>query len=201
MQSILQPIARYTRFVLFGKHALWVLAGGLTAAIAVVATMNAGDTGSRIIFSGADGKQQAAQPEPASMQRPRYQGVDASNRPFNITADEATQIDANTVDLTNLNADMTLQDKAWVALTAGHGRYRMDTEVLELTSSVNMFYEGGYEFRSDSATLFLQEGRVEGTQPVEGQGPSAILKADRFKVLDRGNILQFNENVKVTLYL
>lgn len=198
--SLFEQVARYTKLVLFGKRALWVLAVTLTLGVITTAWINSEDTGSRLIFSAIKAGAIAA-PEPADMLRPHYQGIDRKNRPFTITADRATQLDAETVEMENVSADMAMGETGWTALTANHGLYHMKTKQLVLTDHVNLFYEGGYEFRSDRAEIQVEEGTASGDLPVEGQGPAGQLKADRFKVLDHGAILRFNGNVWVKLFV
>lgn len=198
--NALESVTRYTHFVLLGKRALWLFALALLAALVAVVWINMGDEGGRITFSGAVPKGSRAD-EHDAMVRPRYQGVDSRNRPFTITADRAVQQDANTVLLEAVKADMTLEDSAWLALEARQGTYDIPTRHLTLRGDIHLFYEGGYEFRSEEARIDIPAGTAAGSQPVEGQGPSGILKADSFTVLDRGAVLRFNGHVHVTLYL
>lgn len=192
----------YTRLVSLGKRALWLLAIVLTLGLIVLAWVNRADETSRIVFSGEEGaKAKPAAPEPAAMLRPRYQGIDAKNRPFNVTAERAVQEDANAVRLERVDADMTLADTSWLVLTARGGLYKVQEKTLDLSGDIHLFYEGGYEFRTEHAFLNINTGQATGEQPVEGQGPAGTLKADRFTIEDRGAILRFNGNVQVVLYL
>lgn len=197
MQALLGPLARYTRFVLLGKRALWVMALLLAVTLIAVAWLNSGEGGARIVLASRDKDEgQAA----ALMSKPRYQGLDAKNQPFNILAERAVQRDMNTVELQQVSADLSTNDGRWLALTATGALYRTEAKLLDLSGGVSLFYDEGYEFRTDRVRLDVGAGTAEGEVPVEGQGPAGTLKADRFKVLDRGAILQFNGNVKVTLY-
>ena len=63
-----------------------------------------------------------------------------------------------------------------------------------------MFYDGGYEFRSDYAQVDIKEGAAYGDSPVEGQGPMGTLTADSFNITERGKVIRFNGSVKMTLY-
>lgn len=197
MYSMLAPLARYTQLVLLGKRALWVLAVLLTLILLAVALLNGGDKGARITLNQASS---SAPQEPAIMSRPRYQGLDSDNHPFTITADRALQPDRETVNLENVSADIMLEQDAWMALTANAGTYGMAGKILRLKGGVSLFYEGGYEFRTEHAVINVATNTAEGDAPVEGQGRAGILKADSFKVLDRGKVLQFNGNVYVKLY-
>lgn len=193
--GIFHSVRRYTRFVLFSKWLLWIAAGGLFVAVVVMSWVNTGDGSARLVFTNPQQSQQGEE----VMLRPHYQSVDKNDQPFNVTADTATQKDAETVLLKNLNADMSFKDSRWAALSANEGTLRTNKKKLDLAGAVNMFYDGGYEMRTELALVDMAAGSIEGPKPVEGQGPSGTLKADRFKVREKGKVLYFEGNVKVTL--
>lgn len=195
--SLLSSVRRYTRFVLFSKWLLWIFALGLAVAVVVMSWVNTGDGSARLVFTSP----QQSQNSEEVMVKPHYQGVDRSDQPFSVIADTATQKDADTVVLENLHADMTFKDSRWAALSSNHGVLRMKDKKLELAGAVDMFYDGGYEMRTELALVDMGAGEVDGPKPVEGQGPSATLKADRFKVREKGKVLFFEGNVKVNLDL
>jgi len=194
---LLDNAPRHSRLVGAIKRALWILAGLLAFILIAISWMNGGESGSRIVLSSTSS---AGHSEASVMRRPHYLGVDEKNRPFTILADSATQPDSNTVILSNVSADMTTEEHNWLAVTAGNGIYHSDSKTLHLAGGTSLFYEGGFEFRSEEADIDINAGTAAGNRPVEGQSPTGILKADRFKVLDRGKILQFNGHVYVTLY-
>lgn len=189
-------MARYTRFVALSKRSLWVLVALMVAGVVWIASDNTGENGARIVFSSIK-KSGALQ---NVMQKPHYQGVDASNRPYTIIADEATQIDKDNVTLTKMRADMVLSNGSWIALNAGKGSLNLLTKQLELTGEVDVFYEGGYEFRSDHAHVDIDKGSAYGNSPVEGQGPLGTLMADGFTVSEHGKTIHFNGSVRMKLY-
>lgn len=193
--GIFHSVRRYTRFVLLSKWLLWIAAGGLFVAVGVMSSVNMGDGSARLVFTNPQQSQQGEE----VMLRPHYQSVDENDQPFSVTADTATQKDADTVLLKNLNADMSFKDLRWAALSANEGTLRTKQKKLDLAGAVNMFYDGGYEMRTELARVDMAAGSVEGPGPVEGQGPSGTLTADRFKVREKGKVLYFEGNVKVTL--
>jgi lipopolysaccharide export system protein LptC len=197
MQTFFRPIARYTRFVLLGKRALWTLSAVLFLGLIAWAWTNSSGGGARVVFSGKG----TGAAVPTAMLKPRYQGVDAQNRPFTVIADEALQPNNNTVELKHLSADMMTESGRWLALTSEKGTYTIDAKHLTLEQDVHLFYDGGYEFRTEFAEVDINAGTASGDKPVQGQGPGATLQANHFHVLERGAILRFNDSVKVTLYL
>lgn len=189
------PSARRSR-VQWGKRVLAGAALGLVCAIFYLSWQDSDSGGVRLVLSGNQEDADA----PTSMLRPRYQGADERGRPFTITADVANQPDKDTVQLTNLNADMVLEDTAWLALQANHGVLHVEAKQLELAGNINMFYEGGYELRTQSAQVDIQHGTARSLSPVEGQGPAGTISAEALEVQERGKRLVFNGSVKLILY-
>jgi lipopolysaccharide export system protein LptC len=142
------------------------------------------------------------QAENLSMMNARYDGVDEQNRPFSVTADLATQenADADIVDLALPKADITLEDGTWLVITAKTGRYRREAETVELNDDVVLFHDQGFEVRTDAATIFLREGAARGSAPVHGQGPSGMLASEGFHLIDRGKRIIFTGKSRMVLY-
>jgi len=190
------PVARYTRFVVFSKRFLWVLIAAIIALVVWIASDSSGENKARIVFSNI---MKSADLQNV-MVKPHYQGVDAHNRPFTVLAEQATQIDKDTVALTNIHADLNLGEGAWVALTAGAGTLNLQSKKMELTGGIDVFYEGGYEFRTDHAQVDIGQGSAYGDAPVEGQGPMGMLKSNGFSIQDHGAVIDFNGSVRMKLY-
>jgi lipopolysaccharide export system protein LptC len=153
----------------------------------------------------------------------KYDGVDAKNRPFSITAEAASQPDAasdgpaanpqqtadgaqpaapadNVINLKQIVADMTLVDGAWVALTADNGVYHRDTGTVDLSGNVELFHDTGLQFQTDAATVDLKNDTASGDQPVEGQRPDGMLAAQGFEVRDDGRTVVFTGRAYLKLY-
>jgi lipopolysaccharide export system protein LptC len=151
----------------------------------------------------------------------KYDGVDAKNRPFSITAEAATQPDNNPpadpnaalppgapdenaqqakpaapkpdsiINLKQIIADMTMTDGAWVAVTADAGVYDRDASTVDLSGNVTLFHDTGLQFETDAAKVDLKNDTAEGDQPVEGQNPDGTLAAEGFQVLNGGHTIVF----------
>jgi lipopolysaccharide export system protein LptC len=187
--------ARYTRFVGLSKRFLWVLVALMVALVVWIAS-DSTENGARLVFSGAKKGANLAN----VMANPHYQGVDARDRPYTVLADQATQVDADNVDMVKVRADMTMASGAWVALRSGAGHLNPQSKQLQLTGGVDLFYEGGYEFRSDHAHVDIGKGTAYGDAHVEGQGPPGTLTADSFTLSDHGQDIRFNGSVRMILY-
>lgn len=127
------------------------------------------------------------------MVNPRYIGVDDRNQPFTITASSATRADtkSNLVELDKPKADMALKDGHWVALTATTGTFSQDAQLIQLVDNVSLFHDMGYEFHTRSAYVDVKAGTAYGQEPIEGQGPLGTLKAQGFRIFDKGERVIF----------
>ena len=175
---------RYSVFVGFMKVLLPATAAALMLLVVAWPQFTLEDEGFRLSVS----KLAPDQAESLTMLNARFEGIDERNRPYTVTADIATQseTDSDLVTLERPKADITLEDGAWLALTAKSGEYRKEAQVLDLIGSVNLFHDKGFELRTESARVHLEKGMAEGAQPVEGQGSVGTIQAEGFRVLDWG---------------
>lgn len=134
--------------------------------------------------------------------RPRYTGVDESNRPFMLTADLARQDspDADLISLQAPKADITLEDGAWLAMTAESGAYYQRDKVLHLNGAVSLFHDGGYSVVTEEARVDFAAGTAEGNRPVLGEGPLGTLSAQGFRVIDKGEVLIFTGRARLVIH-
>jgi lipopolysaccharide export system protein LptC len=179
----------YSIFVGFMKVLLPALAVALILLVVIWPQLGRDDSRFRIRVSDIS----LEQADSLSMLNARFEGVDDHDQPFVLTADEATQTadDDNLVHLELPKGDMTLKDGTWLAMTAREGRYKRDTQVLELSGEVTLFHDQGFELRTEAARIDLDAGTAWGSEPVEGQGPFGNLVSEGFRVLDRGERIVF----------
>jgi lipopolysaccharide export system protein LptC len=192
----MSSVAKYTRLVLLGKNFLWILSAGIIALVVWIASTNNSDNGGRMVFTNVP---KSAELENL-MQKPRYQGVDVHNRPYTIEANNALQKDKDTIILEKVSADMTGDNNAWIAIKSGSGVLNTTTKQMELQKGVEIFYEGGYQFRTDHAHVDIGKGSATGDSRIEGQGGAGTLEAKSFSIVERGNIINFNGSVRMLLY-
>lgn len=157
----------------------------------------------------SDAKQQSS--SDVKLQKVQYNGVDANNRPFSITAESASQPqtpaaapapagDASIVNLEKLVADMTMGDGAWVAVTADNGVYHRDAGTVDLSGNVTLFHDTGLSFETDAATVDLKNDWARGDQPVEGQNAEGQLASQGFEVRDNGQTIVFTGRAYLKLF-
>lgn len=196
LSRFIDPVARYTRFVRSVRGILWSMIVLVIALIIYIASSNSSDDKTRLVFSSV--KKTGALEN--VMTNPHYQGLDAKNQPYSVMADEAIQQDTKTVLLKNIRADMDGKDNKWLALQAGEGELKIDQKTLMLSHGVEMFYDGGYEFRTPHAFIDIDKGSAKGDAAIEGQGAFGTLQANSFEVLERGKIIRFNGSVRMKVY-
>jgi lipopolysaccharide export system protein LptC len=124
---------------------------------------------------------------------PRYAGIDRVGRPFVITAAVGLQV-PNRQDLMSLQApraDMKTHHGDDVVVTAATGIYQSQAQLLDLFGDVRLVHHNGTRFVTDTARVDVANNTVEGSDPVEGHGPSGDVKGEGFRVLDKGNTIVF----------
>jgi lipopolysaccharide export system protein LptC len=129
----------------------------------------------------------------ATMLNPRFDGLDASDRPYSLTAETARQRRENRkiVDLVNPR----LEDWSSTQVRAREGVFNDGEDVLDLVGEVVMTDAAGYTFTADRTRFYLKENRVEGQTPLTGYGPMGEVRADTYQVLEDGNLLDLTGNV------
>ncbi len=180
---------RYSVFVGFMKVLLPAMAAALILLVAAWPQFTIDDGQFRLSIS----ELAPDQADSLTMLNARFDGMDESDRPYTITADMATQSDSDKdlIELELPKADVTLEDGTWLALTAKSGEYRRQSRLLELSGSVSLFHDGGFELRTEAARIDLGDGVAEGAQQVEGQGGAGFIEAEGFRVLNRGARILF----------
>jgi lipopolysaccharide export system protein LptC len=187
----------YGHFVGFMKVLLPTVATSLLLVVVIWPQLNEQNKAFEIGFKEID--KSAA--ENLRMEKARYTGVDRSKRPYSITAEEAEQLDplSPVIELVQPKADIVMQDGSWIAITAEVGNFNRATQFLELSGTVNLFHDKGYEFRTTSAVLDLRAGDAIGTEPVHGQGPFGNIQAESFIVRNRGERVEFHGKARVII--
>lgn len=135
------------------------------------------------------------------MLNPRYLGTDRQDRPFVVTAAVGQQVpdNANLMSLEKPRADLKAHDGAAVTVTAATGIYQSQAQVLDLFGNVRLVHQDGTEFTTETARLNVANNSGQGDEPVEGHGPSGDVKAQGFRIYDKGDTLIFTGNADVVL--
>jgi lipopolysaccharide export system protein LptC len=190
--------ARYSRFVQLTKLVLATVALVLLALVVAWPQFRSRDGGLPLGIAPT-GREDA---ESLHMVNPRYTGLDENSLPYEVTADLASQETAKSdlITLDNPKADMTMKDGTWMALSATSGLYGQKSQQLDLTGDVNLFHDSGYEFTSKSATIDLNTGAGQGSDPTFGHGPAGEIEGEGFHFTDKGKTIVFTGKSHLTLY-
>ncbi|MDB5315963.1 MAG: lptC [Rhodospirillales bacterium] len=179
------------------RRALPIAACLLLAAIVLWPELNRTEEGLRVQINLAA---QVA-PEALRVAQPRYRGLDEQNRPYNVTADIATQAGTsqNILDLINPRADQFLGEGAWVMVESREGRFDRAANRLDLAGDVTLWHDNGTRMRTEQAMIRMNAGYAEGDAPVAAQGPFGTLTSEGFRIIDRGQVVIFTGRAHTTL--
>ena len=189
---------RHSLFVNFMRFVLPAVALALIAVVAIWPQMHTDKTRFRLDYA----KVSPNTANTLSMTKPRFTGLDASERPFTVTAQSGTQVAAGSplIDLDTPQADVTLKDGTWVSLNAAEGTYNQNTGDLDLRGSVSLFQDKGYEFNTARAFLNVKTGSAHGEEKVHGQGPFGNLTSEGFRISQHGKYIVFTGRAKLIIY-
>lgn len=190
-QMTLEQAQRRTRFVGLLRM-LFVAGAAISAGIFVGPVIASAFSTSSTEIERLEGDQVV------TMVNARFTGRNVAGEAFEITADTARRrrTDPSIIDLENPR----LIDQAGTVVTAPTGTYHQNDEYLDLFENVRVVDEEGYEFRTTAARAFVQDGRVEGLEPLQGSGPLGDVRADTYEILDEGDRVVLRGNVDMTIY-
>jgi len=69
--------------------------------------------------------------------------------------------------------------------------YQPSAQQLDLFGRVELFQDKGNTFRTDSAHVDIANGTAEGNDPIEGNGPFGDIRAEGFRIEERGDVVHF----------
>ncbi|PIR37815.1 MAG: hypothetical protein COV35_07760 [Alphaproteobacteria bacterium CG11_big_fil_rev_8_21_14_0_20_39_49] len=197
INMLLEPVIGYTRVVFATKFILSAIALILMFTLILQPLLNPAHDNYRITFSnieaGSEGK-------PPKMINPRFQGVDKDNQTYNISAKTATKIKDEVLILDTINASVELRDGRWVLLNANKGVLKHKEELLELSDSVYLFTNDGYEFYLSNIFIDMDKHMAYSDSKVTGKGPAGTIEANSVRLYDKGQRVVFDGNVKLVLY-
>jgi len=126
-----------------------------------------------------------------SVMEAAYNGVDARNRPYSLTATIARQINPDRIDLSDVKADLGGAAPGWLMIEANKGVYNQHRGQLDLAGDVKLYRDDGTTLLTDSAAIELKSGAAAGAEKVHVEGPFGQLDAQGFAFTDRGGVIQF----------
>jgi lipopolysaccharide export system protein LptC len=197
VNMLVEPVIGYTRVVFATKFILSAIAIVLVLTLVVLPLINPVQDNYRITFSHIETDEESSAPK---MVKPRFQGVDKDNQTYNISAKTATKIKDEILVLDSINASIELQNGTWVLLNSNKGVLKHKENYLELSETVYLFTNDGYEFYTDTVYIDIKKNMAYSDTKVTGKGPAGTIEADSVKAYNKGQRTIFEGNVKVVLY-
>ena len=129
----------------------------------------------------------------------RYRGLDAHNRPYMITADEARQVGPDRIDLVRPIADTLTQSGTWVMIQARNGVYMPHSQILDLFNHVKLYRDDGTMMNGPTAVMDVKRGIVVTNDWVHAEGPFGVLDAQGDMMSQHDGIMQFRGPARMIL--
>jgi lipopolysaccharide export system protein LptC len=137
-----------------------------------------------------------------TMASPKLTGFKNDNRPYEVTATEATQDvrKPDLVQLKGLKARIVTDDRGSVALLqAASGTLDTKREQMHLRDNIVVTTEAGHEVKLRSAFVQFKSGNVTSNEPVEVSFVNGSIEAEKLKVTDNGKVMSFEGRVRTVL--
>ncbi len=143
-----------------------------------------------------------AAPQDQMMVNPRFFTVDGKGEPLNMTAENAYELPGETrrIRLNNVKADLVLKDDRFLALDAAAAVYFQSKDTVELSESVNLYSEDGFELNTTQAQIGLKDQNLKGTAETFIRTPAGTAVSDGFEITDGGTIVRLTGKTKVVFY-
>jgi lipopolysaccharide export system protein LptC len=135
------------------------------------------------------------------MGSPRYAGYTSDNRPYEVTAQAASQdiTKPDLIEMEDIWAKVEMQDKSTVVMTARTGLYNSKIDRLVLSNDIRLNTSTGHAARLQDATIEVKKGSVVSENPVEVAFLRGMLNANRLQIDDQGAVIRFGGGVTMTL--
>jgi lipopolysaccharide export system protein LptC len=169
-----------------------------TACAAIAAGIMVGHLAANAVTRSPGSIEKLSGDEVVTMVNPRFTGRDIAGRSFVITASTAQRRRGGGEQIDLSNPKMVSEDGTVV--TAPAGLYNQDDQTLALYEDVRLVNAKGYEFASTSARMFVEEGRVEGIDPLDGTGPLGDVRSDSYEIVDEGDRVLLSGRVQMTIF-
>jgi lipopolysaccharide export system protein LptC len=132
--------------------------------------------------------------------QPRMRSYDKEQRPFNLNAQSAEQVESERIKLEQPFSKHVLQNGDEIEINGDKGLFYQKTKFLDYRENVNLKTSSGYEFTTASALVDANNKSVIGSEPVRGKGPSSEVVAQGFKIENGGDKVHFTGRSTLILY-
>ena len=138
-----------------------------------------------------------------TMEKPHMSGFTKDGRAYEFNADAAAQdlTHPDIIELRNIRANLQMQDKTMMKITADTGIYNSKLETLQLDSNIVLTSSNGNKGRLKQAKIDIRSGHVVSDQPVKLQFLQGVLDANKLEIVDSGDEVRFHDGVDMTMKL
>lgn len=133
----------------------------------------------------------------------RLTGLDAANRPYQLTAKRALEVPQtkNVIDLESPHGELTMEDDAWLTGQALKGRFDQTNQKLWLGGNVELFNDEGSQMHTSEANVDMKDKSAWGEQPVVIQGDFGQIQGQGFRLTKEGRVMTVTGRSKAILNL
>jgi lipopolysaccharide export system protein LptC len=197
-ELLFSAAARHSRMVRFFRGAIPV---GLMAILATIAAIAYFQPQRFLAKLPIDPSKLVLSGSKINMEAPKLGGFTRDGRPYELTARAAAQDLTNpgVLELKDVRAKVTMQDKSTVDLSAATGTYDTKGDMMLLRTDVVVTSSAGYSVRLNEAKVDVKTNRIISDQPVEVTLSNGTVKANRLEVSDNGDVMYFEGDVDVDL--
>jgi lipopolysaccharide export system protein LptC len=134
------------------------------------------------------------------MQQPRLAGFTKDSRPYVVTARAAAQdvTKPDQLELEDIRATIDMKDNGAVEMLAHSGIFETKSDRLTLQRSIQI-NSANYQAHLTEAVVNFRAGHVVSEKPVEITMLKGTINANRFELLNSGEIIRFEQGVTVVL--
>jgi lipopolysaccharide export system protein LptC len=138
-----------------------------------------------------------------TMEKPHMSGFTKDKRAYEFNADAAAQdlTHPDVIELRNIRANLQMQDKSTVKLTADSGVYDSKKETLQLDNNIFLTSTNGNRGRLSQAKVDIRSGNVVSDKPVELKFLQGVLNANKLQIVDSGDEIRFHDGVDMVMKL
>jgi lipopolysaccharide export system protein LptC len=136
-----------------------------------------------------------------NMEAPKLGGFTRDGRPYELTARAAAQDLANpgVLELKDVRARLTMQDKNTVDVSAATGIYDTKGDTMVLKSDVVVSSSAGYSVHMNEAEIDVKTNRMVSDKSVEVTLSNGTIKSKRMDVSENGDLMRFTGDVDTYL--
>jgi lipopolysaccharide export system protein LptC len=137
-----------------------------------------------------------------TMELPHLTGFNKRQEAYNVTAKTASQRIAapGLIDLSDLEAVITMQDKSTATIRSLNGRFDSNAELLTLHDKVGVTSTRGYSADMKSAVIDFKAGTVKSNEHVQVNLTSGVIQANSLDIQQGGGTILFGGGVQSTFH-